>query len=127
MKPYLLIILILVFCGVGFGQKARDYGRGWISYAAAGDSIFLYNKLTLMKTPDTIRFWTKRIEKGTSDYDMGLMEINCAEHSYRTVSLDYYNGDGAVLNIVEVPKDAEFNPIIPIMRKLEIMVCKQRK
>jgi hypothetical protein len=134
-----LIILLLVI--------PVDGSDDWVEYGENDGGSFLYSKVNIKRTEDTVQVWEKMVlsDKGreseieerrrrgkgaTEGYDklsyiLSLDEIDCKKELTKTLSLTYYNTDDVVLARYSFEKPDSI-PIPPgsVRDALRKIVCK---
>ena len=134
-----LQITILVF-GLIIISIGDVYGADWTIYHFDEECLDSYDVQSMTRTSEnTFRFWTRRdlTEKGIIDAvaNLGkkyknlfriqiLMEINCKEKNFRTLSDNWYDDQGKTISSSNRTSEWTFIPPESVMEDLYEEICK---
>jgi len=122
-----LLFTIGVFIGLATLGDAESWGADWKVYGETGFGVSSYDTGSITHpSANIVRVWTKTVYSRNGmlrlvirhgslyenlSHSVRLWEINCADKTYRFLSMQNYSQDGVVLFSEEVKKEWDF--IVP--------------
>jgi hypothetical protein len=133
MRVALLLLTLLLYCGVSYGQEER-----WVSFAEDSDLRYYLDQKSIRSLPDNVYlFWLKSVAKN-KDYfrtqynlsDLAYIytsyELDCAVSAYRvrgTIMFDKQRRE--ISKEFAAPGDTAFEPVPPesLMELVQSDIC----
>jgi hypothetical protein len=112
MKPYLLIILILAFCAITFGQEKPPFDKDWryIAHTDTDDgkaaSILAYKIPSVVEiSPQIYKFWAKEFNSATKEYIQRSTAVDCRMKQFRLYKVFYFDANDKVTKTLDYSND----------------------